>query len=55
MEWRYYALFAIVLIACAFGVRAHLQKRNARADQELNRRIDERVDRLNLTRRDKES
>jgi hypothetical protein len=56
MEWWYYALFAIVLIGCAFAVRTRRSK-NSNDDRELNRRIDERVDRLDLTRlnRDRDS
>lgn len=51
MEWWYYALFAVVvLIGCAFVVRAR-RGRDSNEDQELNRRIDERIDRLDLNRR----
>lgn len=51
MEWWYYALFAVVvLIGCVFVVRAR-RGGIPDEDQELNRRIDERIDRLDLNRR----
>ncbi|MES5487866.1 hypothetical protein QMZ05_34440 [Bradyrhizobium sp. INPA03-11B] len=50
MEWWYFALFAVVLIGCVFAVRAR-RGRDSDEDQELNRRIDERIDRLDLDRR----
>lgn len=54
MAWWYFALFAIVLIGCcALVVRAR-RGSNAREDEELNRRIDERVDRLDLPRRNRD-
>lgn len=53
MEWWHYALFAIVLIGCAFVVRGRRGK-NSKEDEELNRRIDERVERLDLTRRNRD-
>ncbi|MGY4475888.1 hypothetical protein [Bradyrhizobium sp. USDA 3364] len=53
MEWWTYALFAIPVIGCAFVVRAR-RGRVSEEDQELNRRIDERVDRLDLTRRNRD-
>ncbi len=53
MEWWIYALPAIVLIGGAFVVRAR-RGGNSTEDEELNRRIDERVDRLDLTRRNRD-
>ncbi|UGY19393.1 hypothetical protein [Bradyrhizobium septentrionale] len=53
MEWWHYALFAVVLIGCAFVVRGRRGK-TSKEDEELNRRIDERVERLDLTRRDRD-
>ena len=53
MEWWIYALVAIVLIGCALVVRAR-RGGNSSEDEELNRRIDERVDRLDLTRRNRD-
>ncbi|TWB94600.1 hypothetical protein FBZ93_10940 [Bradyrhizobium macuxiense] len=50
MEWWYFALLAVVLIGCVFAVRAR-RGRDSDGDQELNRRIDERIDRLDLDRR----
>ncbi|WP_194458107.1 hypothetical protein [Bradyrhizobium sp. CCBAU 53421] len=53
MEWWPYALFAVVLIGCVFVVRAR-RGRNPSEDEELNRRIDERIDRLDLKRRNRD-
>ncbi|WP_244068075.1 hypothetical protein [Bradyrhizobium sp. Ce-3] len=45
MEWWFYALVAIVLIGCVFVIRAR-RGSSSNEDEELNRRINERVDRL---------
>ncbi|WP_298375832.1 hypothetical protein [uncultured Bradyrhizobium sp.] len=46
-------LFAIVVIGCVFVIRAR-RGGNSSEDEELNRRIDERVERLDLTRRNRD-
>lgn len=53
MEWWYYPLFAIVLIGCVLLARVR-RGSNTKEDEELNRRIDEHVDRLDLTRRNRD-
>ncbi|WP_167350165.1 hypothetical protein [Bradyrhizobium viridifuturi] len=50
MDWWFYVLIAIAVLGCAYVVRAR-RGRDSNEDEELNRRIDERVDRLDLTRR----
>ncbi|MHC2433556.1 hypothetical protein [Bradyrhizobium sp. USDA 4451] len=56
MEWWFYALVAMVLIGCLCLVRARRRSSSSREDEELNQRIDERVDRLrdDLARRDRD-
>ena len=55
MGWWFYALVALVLIGCVFVVRAR-RGNSSTEDEELNQRINERVDRLrhDLAQRDRD-
>ena len=47
MDWSYYLLgIAIVLMLIAFGLHGSLYGRDTQQDKELNRLIDERIERM---------
>ncbi|MBR0874083.1 hypothetical protein JQ633_27245 [Bradyrhizobium tropiciagri] len=53
MDWSYFLTGAVVvLLLLAYRLHGGLFKKESRRDQELNRLIDERVERMDL-RRDK--
>ncbi|VIO68431.1 hypothetical protein CI1B_21120 [Bradyrhizobium ivorense] len=51
MDWSYYLVgVVIVLLLLAYRLHGGLFRKDTLRDQKLNRLIDERVERMNLTR-----
>lgn len=53
MDWTYLLVISFVLILVAYGLHGALYRRDTHRDRELNRLMDERVDRLELKREKK--
>ncbi|UGY14287.1 hypothetical protein [Bradyrhizobium septentrionale] len=50
MDWTYLLAISLVLILVAYGLHGALYRTGTQRDRELNRLMDERVDRLKLKR-----